>query len=729
MPPAPVTPRSASPRGSSRTPGPARPRPASGPSAAAAEAEQGARLVRQSAAEDVERMHREAHEYHAAARAEIMKASEEARQRADTVRAEAQAAVERARAEVHTLAARRDAITAQLGNLSGVIDALAVTDAAHHPPQSPSTPDQESMNQPEFPTVFRGYDPVQVDQHVAALQQAADAARQEAAASSVELTKLRQSHEALGQELEGQRRSLDRARGRRPARCPARPSPTSASGSARCSAWPTRRPPRIRSAAAAEVEQARRAADEDAALVRAEADRYAEEVRSRADVDASEAVSRAKREADSIIDDAAREAAARREEAEAYYEKQRATAAASAADFERTLGERREKSAAEFTAQMAQQDQALAAVQERADLLGREAEEDRQTAAAEASRTLEAARAEAAALVGSAKEQAERIRRDSERELAAATARRDSITAQLSNVRNMLATLGGTPGVGPFGAEPEQAAPVAAEVHGDPQGSQSDEAGDVDPQASEADEPAGDDNPQQELEAPTPVEAQDQEQDAPDPTPTPTPTPTPSPPRSSRPTRTPRSGSTPPAEAPAATRWPRRAQLAEGAADAAQQVRRVDAQLVELGPVVVGVDLLRQLPLRVVRGVVLADAAQQLDDLLPVDLHVVLSSSSSVAVGSAEPVDPSVKRIPASPPRIAPKRLTAATAAAASRPAVLRSPHPTGRIDPASSPDGRSTRSPAPSPSPPTTTARTTAHSHTARPCRAPSKRAIRPAT
>ena len=69
----------------------------------------------------------------------------------------------------------------------------------------------------------------------------------------------------------------------------------------------------------------------------------------------------------------------------------RATAAASAADFERTLGERRERSAAEFTAQMAQQDQALAAVQERADLLGREAEEDRRTAAAESARALEAA--------------------------------------------------------------------------------------------------------------------------------------------------------------------------------------------------------------------------------------------------------------------------------------------------------------------------------------------------
>ena len=234
------------------------------------------------------------------------------------------------------------------------------------------------MNQPEFPTVFRGYDPVQVDQHVAALQQAADAARQEAAASSVELTKLRQSHEALSQELEGQRRSLGELeeQARRVS------SPTFADLGERIGSMlglADEEAASIRATAAADVEQARQAADEDAALVRAEADRYAEEVRSRADVDASEAVSRAKKEADSIIDDAAREAAARREEAEAYYEKQRATAAASAADFERTLGERREKSAAEFTAQMAQQDQALAAVQERADLLGREAEEDRQS--------------------------------------------------------------------------------------------------------------------------------------------------------------------------------------------------------------------------------------------------------------------------------------------------------------------------------------------------------------
>src|SRR5690606_38904633 len=43
----------------------------------------------------------------------------------------------------------------------------------------------------------------------------------------------------------------------------------------------------------------------------------------------------------------------------------------------------------------------------------------------------------------SARELAERIRRDSERELTAVTAQRDAITAQLGNVRTMLASVGG----------------------------------------------------------------------------------------------------------------------------------------------------------------------------------------------------------------------------------------------------------------------------------------------
>jgi len=62
------------------------------------------------------------------------------------------------------------------------------------------------MNQPEFPTVFRGYDPDQVDRRLAAADQDTEAARQEAAQLSVELTKTRQAHDALAAEVERQER-------------------------------------------------------------------------------------------------------------------------------------------------------------------------------------------------------------------------------------------------------------------------------------------------------------------------------------------------------------------------------------------------------------------------------------------------------------------------------------------------------------------------------------------
>ena len=82
---------------------------------------------------------------------------------------------------------------------------------------------------------------------------------------------------------------------------------------------------------------------------------------------------------------------------------------------------------------MSQQEASLVAVQDRASALASEAERSHHTAKSDAATLLEQARSEAGALVASAREQAERIKRDSDRELAAATARRDSITAQLTN--------------------------------------------------------------------------------------------------------------------------------------------------------------------------------------------------------------------------------------------------------------------------------------------------------
>ncbi|MFZ0528912.1 MAG: hypothetical protein WAL91_00070, partial [Propionicimonas sp.] len=76
---------------------------------------------------------------------------------------------------------------------------------------------------------------------------------------------------------------------------------------------------------------------------------------------------------------------------------------------------------------------------------------------------LKAARDEAGQHVDAARLAAEKIRRESERELQAATARRDAITAQLTNVRQMLATLGGVTIVNPLAdPEPAAAAPQAA---------------------------------------------------------------------------------------------------------------------------------------------------------------------------------------------------------------------------------------------------------------------------
>jgi hypothetical protein len=90
------------------------------------EAEIGARVLRQRAAETVSRLQREAHEHRRAVRDEATSTLAAARADADTSRAEARDLLTHARAEVKVLAARRDDITAQLGNLSGVIEALAV---------------------------------------------------------------------------------------------------------------------------------------------------------------------------------------------------------------------------------------------------------------------------------------------------------------------------------------------------------------------------------------------------------------------------------------------------------------------------------------------------------------------------------------------------------------------------------------------------------------------------
>ncbi|MFD7988385.1 cellulose-binding protein [Kitasatospora indigofera] len=136
-------------------------------------------------------------------------------------------------------------------------------------------------------------------------------------------------------------------------------------------------------------------------------------------------------------------AAVRREEADALFEETRTRAAQAALEFETNLAERREQSERDLAARQAKAEKQLAQIEHRAEQLRLEAEKLRTVAERRARQTVETAQRQSEDIVADANDKAGRIRSESERELAALTKRRDSIHAQVTNVREMLATLTG----------------------------------------------------------------------------------------------------------------------------------------------------------------------------------------------------------------------------------------------------------------------------------------------
>jgi chromosome segregation ATPase len=213
----------------------------------------------------------------------------------------------------------------------------------------------------------------------------------------------------------------------------------------------------IRSSAASEIDRKLAEIEASNSSTRADAERYAAETRMSIEREAARIVEEAKRSADQLLDDADRQSTARREEAEAFYEQQRAQAGQAAADFERTLADRREKAEADFQHRTQLATEQLNAAQQHAASLRAEIEQSSAELARKSARTIAEAEQKAAQVVAEAMTRADRIRAESERELAAATQRRDSINSQLTNVRQMLATLSGTtPGQFDNGAAPAQ---------------------------------------------------------------------------------------------------------------------------------------------------------------------------------------------------------------------------------------------------------------------------------
>jgi cell division septum initiation protein DivIVA len=281
------------------------------------------------------------------------------------------------------------------------------------------------MTQPdhEFRVVLRGYEPAEVDRVVAALMARAEEAEARvtaleagvAEAASASTTPAEPpSYEHLGERV-GQILALAEHEALE-----------------------------MRDRAAAETEGIRKLAEQAATDVRDAADQYAEQRKRDADTEATRLLADTRRAADEERDAAERDAAARRQEGEALFEQQRADAAAAAADFETTLAERRERTAAEFRHQQSATQAQLDDLAQQVESTRAAAQKEQESAEAQARRTIVEAEERADTIIREAKAAADRVRSDSDRELAAATQRRDSINAQLTNVRQMLATLSGS---------------------------------------------------------------------------------------------------------------------------------------------------------------------------------------------------------------------------------------------------------------------------------------------
>lgn len=299
---------------------------------------------------------------------------------------------------------------------------------------------------PLFRVVLRGYDPTQVDRRLeelaTALQEAARQ-RDDFADQVASLTASREretttapeaSYEGLGERI-GQMLALAEEEAAD-----------------------------LRGRAASEALTRQTAVQEQAARLRGEAERYADQTRRDAETDVARLLEDARRAADQLVDAAERDAAARLQEAEAVYEEQRARAAKAAADFETTLASRKQHAEQEFSARLQEGEHRLAEMSREVDSTRIEADRLRAAATEDARRILADAEVQATAVVSEAKTLAARVRADSERELSAATQRRDSINAQLANVRQMLATLTGASSVPEPWAHTAPAVPVTDDL-------------------------------------------------------------------------------------------------------------------------------------------------------------------------------------------------------------------------------------------------------------------------
>jgi cell division septum initiation protein DivIVA len=182
-------------------------------------------------------------------------------------------------------------------------------------------------------------------------------------------------------------------------------------------------------------------AETEAAEVRQAATSEAERLKAEVEKWAASLWEDSKRQAEGIRADAERDALATRSEAQAYFEAQRTNAAKVAAELEATIAARRDQAEQENGDRLSAVSRQVAASEEHAAQIRVDAERLRSETELVSNKRLADAERRAHEIIEEARANADRVRADSERELAAAMERRDLIDTQLGNLRHALSAL------------------------------------------------------------------------------------------------------------------------------------------------------------------------------------------------------------------------------------------------------------------------------------------------
>ena len=255
----------------------------------------------------------------------------------------------------------------------------------------------------QFRTVLRGFDPEQVKSAMDEMHTSVVTARRLAADRTIEVTRMQDHLNQVQRRLDEATARIAELEQQAPQSAPSAGDVGARIGS--ILALANEEAEELRAAGRDQAQRTLAEADASAMAARSEAERHADQVRLTARGDADRVVDEARQRAAALLDEANRDADARRAEAQAIVDSHRAQADAVAA----------------FSGQIAKHTDRLQQASTRVEQLAHE---------------------EATLVQRQGQESTERIQRDTENQLAAVDARRQSITAQLTTVGELLHELG-----------------------------------------------------------------------------------------------------------------------------------------------------------------------------------------------------------------------------------------------------------------------------------------------